>query len=545
MRLDEYVRYDALGLAELLRGGEVGREELLETALEAIDAVNPQLNAVISDLRERGRAGARQPQEGLFSGVPFLLKDNIDLEGTVSTWGTVLGQGRVSTWTHEVVRRIEASGLVILGRTNMSELGLLPTTEPAAFGPTANPWDLRRSPGGSSGGAGAAVAGGMVPMAHGADGGGSIRIPASACGLFGLKTSRGRHPASREDDPDGFISQGVLSKSVRDSAAFLDVTQGARSLDRWRTPSPLGSFLEAAGTDPQPLRIAFSVRGFDGREVHPHCREAVLSAAQLCADLGHSVEEGGPQVDFQEWMEGFAVLWSMCTGYFLESVKESLRADGLSSLISGLLERNAAFDALLWAHTFPRARPMEPFTRTLVGINRRLTPGHLWMAWKKMNRAGEALGGFLETVDLFMLPVLGEPPWPTGHLKPPRTVDEAGESLLRYAGFTPICNTAGLPAMSVPLHWAPSGLPIGVQFMAPYGREDLLFALAGQLERARGWSHLRPPTFAARRFNASDHGAHHARGPLSSSSQRDSKGDLSGKERRQIGPDHLSQRQRR
>lgn len=488
MKRDEYVQYDALGLANLVRGGEVTAHELLEAAIDATESLNPTLNAVINTFYDDAMRYAQNgTRAGPFAGVPFLMKDVLDLEGTVASLGTTLGRENVAQRNHPLVDRIQACGLVTFGKTNMSELGLLPTTEPSAYGPTANPWALDRSPGGSSGGAAAAVAAGFVPMAHAADGGGSIRIPAAACGLFGLKPSRGRHPAAYDDDPDGFICHGVLSRSVRDSAAFLDATHGARPTDRWWAPPPGRTYQSLSMEDPPPLRISFSTQSFRSQDAHPDCRDAVAHAAQLCESLGHQVDDRAPAIDFEEWAEGFSILWSMCAGYFMERIREALSQDKLRRF-SSALSRDWVLDAVLRAYTARTGKPpLEPITRELVERNRTLTPAHHWIAWTKMNAGGEKLREHLERYDVFILPVLGEPPWKTGHLPRSAKADELSERLFDYAGYTPISNTAGLPAMSVPLHVNADSLPIGVQFVAPFAREDILFSLAGQLERAQPW----------------------------------------------------------
>lgn len=495
MQLSEYTRYDAIGLAELVRRREVSPTELVDTALSAIEKTNPTLNAVVSELHERGRAAAEGPlPEGPLAGVPFLLKDNLDLEGTVASWGAFLGLDNHAKHSHEIARRIEQAGLLVLGRTNMSELGFSPVTESALFGATANPWSLERSPGGSSGGSAAAVAAGMVPMAHGADGGGSIRIPASACGLFGLKISRGRQPAAYHDDPDGFTVQGALSRTVRDSAAFVDAIRGARPIDRWQLACPDTPYLQIASEDPAPLKIAFTATHLDGGSVHPECATAVQDAMHLCEGLGHTIEERRPELDFLSWAEGFGILWAMGAGFFMESVRQTLQQERLPRALAPLANSDRILDAVLWLHGLSARRaPLEPLTRTLIRINRQLTPAHHWVAWQQMSAAGGALADFLTDFDLLALPVLGDLPIPTGSFVPPRNLEEATEGVLRYAGLTPICNTSGLPAMSVPLHMSAGGLPVGVQFIAPHGREDRLFALAGQLERAQPWKDRRPP----------------------------------------------------
>ena len=322
MSYDEYVRFDAVGLADLVRRGEVTPAELLETALAAIDALNPQLNAVIGlEADEAQRAVREGLPRGRFTGVPFLLKDFLPRQGHLLAMGSVILREYRAESSHELANRIQASGLLTLGRTNMSELGLLPNTEPALFGPTRNPRAEGRSPGGSSGGSAAAVAAGIVPMAHGADGGGSIRIPASACGLFGLKPSRGRNPGAPDDPPEGFVEHHVLTRTVRDSAAFLDATQGATPLDRWSLPCPSHPYEEVIRREPPALRVALMLTDFADHAPHEECKAAAVKAARLLEELGHRVEEAKPTIDVRKFNNGFAVLWASSAGYFFRRIQ--------------------------------------------------------------------------------------------------------------------------------------------------------------------------------------------------------------------------------
>jgi len=496
VRVDEYVRYDGTGLAGLLRRREVTALELAQAAGRVWDAVNPELNAVVRDFRERAFDGLERrgtPTAGPFAGVPFLVKDNLEIADLPVSFGSVLAKDLVGRRTHPVARALEHdAGLVFLGRTNMCELGLLPTTEPALYGPTRNPWDPSRSPGGSSGGAAAAVVAGIVPMAHGNDGGGSIRIPASACGLFGLKPSAGRAPASLADHPSGFQGELALTRSVRDAAALLDVLSGAAGEVRgWQRPStPPRPFAELAAEAPAaPLRIGFRDRDYHGNPAHPACREAVARAAGLLAELGHRVEEASPAVDGESYDAGFLTFWSMAVGYVLALAREGLleraRSRGLPGPVRALLGRRKVLSLALRARA--GRPPLEPITRELLRIEESRTPGEVWLAWQRLNQGTAALDAFFETHDLLLTPTLAEPPWPTGHLDEGAGTAELRRRLQRYAPFTPLANTSGVPAMSVPLHRTAAGLPIGVQLVAPYGREDLLLRLAAQLEGAAPW----------------------------------------------------------
>ncbi|MBW2733699.1 MAG: amidase [Deltaproteobacteria bacterium] len=499
MKIDEYTRLDATALAALVARGEISPGELLETAASAMEQVNPQLHAVIRPMVERARkVVATGLPDGPFTGVPFLLKDMVEVEGERVTYGAVLTRHYRAKRTCELVKRYERAGLQFLGWTNMSELGLLPTTEPAFHGPTHNPFSLAHSPGGSSGGAAAMVAARAFPAAHGADGGGSIRIPASACGVFGLKPSRGRHPTDANDDPDGFVSHHVITRSVRDSAALLDAICAPQLAKRWPLAAPKEPFARAVEREPSGLRIAFCTETLMGQPAHPDCRAAVEHTARLCESLGHHVEEASPEIDGRSYFEGFAILWGMAAGFFLRALRANIAKAGAPPPLAHILERPLPFKAFSWGYAAVAGHaPLERFSRLLAKENASRTPADLWLAWTWMQAAGDVLTEFLSRYDLQLTPVLGEPPWPTGHLRAGslrmgRSREELFEQLYRYAGYTPISNTTGLPAMSVPLYWNTQGLPIGVQFIAPSGREDRLFSLAAQLEQAQPWEDRRP-----------------------------------------------------
>lgn len=494
MKIDEYTQLDATALAELVARREVSPTDLLETAAAAMEQVNPQLNAVIRPMLERAHARVAEGlAKGPFEGVPFLLKDMVELEGELVTYGTVLAREYRAERTSELVHRYERAGLQFLGWTNMSELGLLPTTEPVLHGATHNPFSPAHSPGGSSGGSAAMVAARAFPAAHAADGGGSIRIPASACGLFGLKPSRGRHPTDANDDPDGYISHHVVTRTVRDSAGLLDAISGPQVAKRWRIAPPEAPFARLLERECKALRIAFTSENIMGQPAHADCRAAVEHAAQLCESLGHHVEEAKPEIDGKAYFEGFAVLWGMAAGYFLRAIRANISKVGVPSAVARVLEQPLPFKAFSWGYAAAAGHaPLERFSRLLARENASRTPADLWLAWTWMQEAGDALSHFLSRYDLQLTPVLGEPPWPTGNVDASRGRDELFEQLYGYAGYTPICNTTGLPAMSVPLYWNERGLPIGVQFIAPFGREDRLLSLAAQLERAQPWDQRRP-----------------------------------------------------
>jgi amidase len=490
--LPEYDRYDALGLAELVRRREVTPAELLEEAISRTERINPALNAVISTFYERARRqAAGDPGSGPFAGVPFLLKDLLHaLAGVPLSSGSTALRSWTPDRNSELVDRFLAAGLIPFGKTNTPEFGLLAVTEPEAFGPTHNPWDLTRTPGGSSGGAGAAVAAGLVPMASAGDGGGSIRIPAAACGLFGLRPSRGRTPSGPRFGEvwEGAVSDLCVSRSVRDSAALLDAVEGAAEGDPFVAAPPARPYVEEVGADPGILRIAFSTRSAIG-PVDPEYVAAVHRTAALLEDLGHRVEEAEPEVD------GEAVAHCYLTLYFGQ-VAADLR----------LLDRERGAGA---------RRQTEAATRTLGLIGEALPAAEYVDQHRAWNGFARAVGVFERRHDLYLTPTIAGPPVRIGELAP-RPADRmamrlaealhAGR-LVRASGmvrrmaiqnlartpFTQLANLTGRPAMSVPVEWGEGGLPIGMHFMAAWGGEDVLLRLASQLEEARPWSERRPP----------------------------------------------------
>lgn len=464
---DELAALDGLGQAELVRKKELTPSELIEAAIHRIEKLNPQINAVVTPLFGSARARIKKNElQGPFAGVPFLLKDLDPKEGTRLTYGSVYFKNYLADHTSEVVRRMEAAGLVTLGKTNTPEFGLLPVTEPKLFGPTRNPWNLALTPGGSSGGSAAAVAAGMVPLAQASDGGGSIRIPASCCGVFGLKISRGRNPEAPSTNDDGLSVVHCVSRSVRDSAALLDATQGAVPGDRWQIAPPKGSYLAEASTEPGKLRIALITKDFLNRAPHADCLAAVHDTAKLCEELGHSVEETELSKivgDGQRFSEAFMVLWSAT-------------AASIVKLMTRLTGKPPARDQL------------EPWTWELVEFDKRHTSADIAVAWNVLQPASYQMQEFLTRYDALLTPVLGAPPLKVGELSQDQPMAEMFERLSAYIPFTPIANATGQPAMSVPLWWNGEGTPIGSHFLGRHGDEAGLFRLAGQLERARPWA---------------------------------------------------------
>ena len=489
----EYDRLDGLAMAALVRTGQLTPADLCAAAIARAEAVNPQLNAVVYPLYEqaRRRAAAGLPA-GPFGGVPFLLKDfGAYYTGAPHTSGSRALRNFVPTEDAELVRRWQAAGLNIMGKTNTPEFALMGVTEPALHGPARNPWHLDHTPGGSSGGAAAAVAAGIAPVAGAGDGGGSIRIPAACCGLFGLKPSRGRVPTGPEQGEkwQGAAVEHVLSRSVRDSAALLDATQGPDAGAPYFLPGPARPYLEEVGRPPGRLRIGFSLGHPLGSALHPECATAVRAAAKLLESLGHDVAEVPLPFD------GRAVATAFLMLYFGET---------------------GASIAALARHLGRPARPadVEPTTWLLGLLGRTYTAADFAAARHTWNDSARRMGRFHQTYDLLLTPTLATPPVGIGELQPKPfeqtllrvvntfglgglirrsgIVEKLAEQSLEKTPYTQIANLTGQPAMSVPLHWTADGLPCGVQFIAPLGGEDVLFRLAGQLEQAQPWFAKRP-----------------------------------------------------
>jgi len=466
---DDLSFLDAMAQAELVRSGEASPVELVDAAIVRIEKLNPQLNAVIHELFDRARTeAAGDLPDGPFRGVPFLLKDfAAELEGTPVSEGPRLSGDYVSSHTQELTKRFQAAGLVICGKTNTPEFGILPTTEPQRFGATRNPWDPTRTTGGSSGGSAAAVASGMVPVAHANDGGGSIRIPASCCGLVGLKPSRARVTAAPlyGDIMGGLVAEHVVSRSVRDSAAVLDAIAGPTPGEPYAAPARRGeSFLAAVTRAPGRLRIALSVTAPNGEPVHTDCVAAARAAAELCTSLGHDVVDAAPQIGADALTGHFINAWAAGNAWTMADWEERLGREGT-------------------------ADDVEPLTWALVELGRSIGAGQYLKSVQELQKASRQIGLFMEDYDVVLSPTLGEPPVPLGTFDSP--ADQPLYGLRRAASFvpfTPVFNVTGQPAISLPLHWNGDGLPIGVQFAAGLGDEETLLSLAGQLEQASPWA---------------------------------------------------------
>jgi amidase len=494
----EYDKYDGLGLAELVRKKEIKPSELVEEAISRIEKLNPQLNAVIHKMYELARKAADGDlPDGPFKGVPFLIKDiGMACAGVRLTSGSRFLKDFIPDHDSEMVKRFKAAGVAIVGKTNTPEFGLMPVTEPELFGPTNNPWNLARTPGGSSGGSAAAVAARMAPLAHGSDGGGSIRIPASCCGVFGLKPTRGRNPMGPDvgEGWRGFVCQHVLTRSVRDSAAMLDATAGPDVGALYYAVPPARPFLSEVDVDPGKLRIAFTSEHFLDSTVDKDCMKALEATVKLCQDLGHEVVEAAPQVDGRAFIRAFTVVLCVETRATIEEVEV-------------LLNRKASpedFESGTWRlGLLGRQFPAPDFSRSL----------------NLLQRTARQIGGFFQEYDVLLTPTLAMPPVVTGTLRPKESqragmkklLDKlnAGELIDRldeleilsehtyeFMPYTTLFNVTGQPAMSVPLYWNDEGLPIGMQFVGRYSDEATLLRLAGQLEKAQPWSERVPPVCA-------------------------------------------------
>lgn len=466
---------DATEQALLVAEGQATPAELLEAAIERIEALDGPLNAVIMRWFDEARATAADPDlpDGPFHGVPFLLKD---------LWTHYAGQPLtngnralrdampVSTVDTTLVSRYRAAGFVIAGRTNSPELGSVPVTEPVAYGPTRNPWDTERTPGGSSGGAAAAVASGMVPIANASDGGGSIRIPASCCGLVGLKVSQGRMSLGPFRTESNLGVEHCVSRSVRDTARLLDATHGPAVGDSVIAPAPTRPYVEEVGADPGRLRIGVLDHDPRGGQIHPECVSAAQSAGRMLEALGHHVENAWPAALGDGSMTGrFMAMWAANLGL------------GLATLGATLGRELTADDVepVNWAQAeFAKQVTAVQFADALAAVSEFRRATHQWWA---------------DGWDLLITPTLGEPPVRIGEHDP--TPDDPLAGMRRAATFVPFTtafNMTGQPAVSLPLHWSADGLPIGVQLVGAYGREDVLIRVASQLEQAHPWSDRHP-----------------------------------------------------
>ncbi len=491
MAIIDLTSYDATAIAQLIAERKISETEVLDSTLARIDALEPTLNAIAVDTRDRARSQLASPHAGKFAGVPFLLKDLAqDYAGTRMTMGSRATRNNVPTTNATYVDRCLAAGLVIVATTATPELGLKAITETALHGASRNPWNTERTPGGSSGGSAAAVAARYVPMAGASDGGGSIRIPAAFCGLFGLKPSRGRIPEGPAAGElwEGAVCSHTLTRSVRDSAVMLDCLAGPAPGEPFNIAPPLRPYSEEVGADPGRLRIGFSTRSPIGGRVDADNVTAVREAAKLLESLGHYVDEAEPAID------GKALAQSYMTMYFAHV---------------------AALMAQVMARTGAPATDFETDTRALALLGQALSAGDFVTSVHGWNNYARALGAFHQRYDLFLTPTVAMAPSKIGELATPPAqerlakvaialragklmiksgiIDDLAFRNLERTPFTQLANLCFVPSMSVPLHQSAEGLPVGVMFTAKFGGEDMLFRLAGQLEQAAPWEQRRAP----------------------------------------------------
>ena len=494
MPIQDWADVDATTLALRVKKREVSPTELVEAAIKAIESVNPKLNGVVHKMYDKARAQAEQAPEGPFRGVPFVVKD---LDGFLAnepyTQSCRMSAQFVPDHDAEVIARMKRTGVVIVGKCNTPELGILGVTEPALRGPTRNPWNTDHTTGGSSGGTASMVASRAVPFGHGGDGGGSIRIPSSACGLFGMKTTRGRNPLGPDTGEawGGYVQPGVLTRTVRDCAAILDATQGPEAGAPYQVLPPARPYVEEVRTPPRKLRVAFSTASLYGKATHPDCVAAVKDCAELLTSLGHDVVEASPALDMR----------ALVAAYFTQ----------VAVGVAGGIEETAR-----WVKRAPTSADFQPTTWLLGQIGRKLGALELQRARDACMTAGRVVARFFEQHDVFLNATLAYPPSKIGELglrageriglailrtvSPKMLLDKVladlGANALERSPNTQLANQTGNPAMSVPLFWNSAGLPIGAQLMAPFGDEATLFQLAAQLEAERPWVQKKPPICA-------------------------------------------------
>ncbi|KQC09031.1 MAG: hypothetical protein APR62_03495 [Smithella sp. SDB] len=489
----EYDQYDALGLSTLVREKKISSAELCEEAISRIEKLNPILNALIIPMFDIGREAAKKPlPDGPFAGVPFLIKDLINAyAGVKLTSGCRAYKNYVPDYDSELVKRFKMAGLITLGKTNTPELGLMGITEPELYGPTRNPWNIEHTPGGSSGGSAAAVASGMVPMASGGDGGGSIRIPSCYCALFGLKPTRGRVPTGPKYGElwQGAVVEHVLTRSVRDSATMLDVICGADVGAPYVIKPPERPYIDEINREPGSLKIAFNTESPLGTETHEYCKQAVFETAKLLEELGHKVEKAKPDIDGVKLAESYFML------YFGEIAADIELA---RSVLKKRVKRND-FEIATWFFG---------------ELGRLYSAMDFVQAMREWDIAARAMGQFHKKYDLYLTPTVAFPAAKIGELLPKSyekilmkvlsivklgllakasgMVNKIAIKTLAKTPFTQIANFTGQPAMNVPLQWDKNDMPCGVQFVAPFGDEATLFRLASQLEKAKPWFNKRP-----------------------------------------------------
>lgn len=469
---------DAIAQAEMIRKGKITPLELINLSIDAIEKLNPHLNAVITPMYEEARESAKKVDKNApFAGVPMLLKDGIAAyKGVRMTSGSGLFQNFVPPYDSELVARFKKAGFIIIGKTNLPEFGLMPVTEPHTFGVTRNPWNTDLTPGGSSGGSAAAVAARIVAVAHGNDGGGSIRIPASCCGLFGLKPTRGRNPLGPNFSEliSGLVAEHVLTRSVRDSAAILDLTEGNETGSIYHPPAKTDSYLEALNVSVRKLKIGYSLDTPMGGKVHEDCRKATIKTVEICRSLGHEVVEMPLKMPFNGRQIGeiFTTLWAAGATSALAMIKKMTGKEPPQSMV-------------------------EPLTWGLYQLSQQINAADYELARLGMHKIARSIMQQFVDIDVWMSPALALPPIPIGFIQqdaknPLAAMQKASE----FSPMTALFNITGQPASSVPVFWNEDNLPIGVQMVGKFGDETTLFQLAHQLESVVNWQEKIPSLHA-------------------------------------------------
>lgn len=475
--MEDYTKYDAMGLAELVAKKEVSPSELLEDALARAEKAKEELNCFSALFPEIGR---QQIADGLpdspLSGIPFATKDlAVEIKGAPLTHGSRLFKGNIADKDSTLVKRYRNAGLVLFGQTTSPEYGLTTSTESALYGQTANPWNVKRTSGGSSGGASSTVASGVIPMAQASDGGGSIRIPAACTGLFGMKPSRGRIPMGpdRTEGWNGLSTVHCVSRSVRDSAALMDLTHGHETGARYCASRPETSFLKAVETPPGPLRIGLWVNAPNGTKPDADAHKGLYDTVRLLQELGHWVEDADPHID------GEAIAKSMLMTI---SAETALMVDERAKALGRQIEED----------------DLEPITHAMAKLGRTVPMSEFARANQVFQAAAIKFEAWMNEgdYDVCLMPTISrEPVWLGDLSLAPEDSDAYGKLVAAFAPHCPVFNQMGAPAMSVPLHWSNNNLPLGMMFGARYGEEHLLYRLAGQLEQAKPWFDKTPPVF--------------------------------------------------
>ena len=471
MQLQEYIKYDGLGIAELIRNKEIKNDEALACALEAASLLNPKINTIIEVFAQplAGNESAAAP----FYGVPFLIKDlALHAEGVLNEMGSRLTQGLRTPHDTDLMKKFREAGLRTIGRASTPEFGYCPTTEPLVNGPSRNPWDLTRMPGGSSGATAASVAAGIIPLAHANDGGGSIRIPASCCGLLGLKPTRGRVPNGPDmaEPLSGLAIEFAVTRTVRDAARLLDAVQGPGVGDPFEIATPAEAYSSSSEKEPGRLRIAFMTDPWSAAELDDQVRQACINTAAQCEQLGHLVTEARPEIDWQQFFDATHILWT---------ANIAVIVDYAAMMCGRKVDETTLEATTLACYRYGKELKAEQFLQ----------------AQTVANHICRTVGHFFQDYDLLLTPTTTQPPLPVGMMNAnDPDLDAVGwsEHVFKYCPYTPVFNMTGQPAISIPLQQSSEKLPLGMQFVGRYGEEHTLLQLARQFERAHPWPQIAP-----------------------------------------------------